>query len=115
MHRETKHTAIPNDVKKAVYRRDNGRCVLCGCLGEPVAHVIRRSHGGMGVEQNIVTLCPKCHYAFDEGLFMSRLRMIGLHTREEVKNYIFAYMKRLYPDWTPESVVYRKRRTNETD
>lgn len=110
MHLETKVTAIPAKVKEAVYRRDKGRCVLCGCLGEPVAHVIRRSQGGMGVERNIVTLCPDCHYAFDEGLFLKRLHPFGLHTREDVKNHIFEYMKGLYPDWTPESVIYRKWR-----
>lgn len=34
--------------------------------------------GGMGVEENIVTLCDKCHYAFDEGLFMDRASPVGI-------------------------------------
>lgn len=68
MHKQTKATSIPKSVKEAVYERDGGRCILCGRNnGEPVAHVIRRSQGGRGIEQNIVTLCPSCHRAFDEG------------------------------------------------
>ena len=59
MHKMTKATSIPKSVKEAVYERDGGRCILCGRNnGEPVAHVIRRSQGGKGIEQNIVTLCP---------------------------------------------------------
>ena len=40
MRAETKATSIPPEVKKAVYIRDNGFCVLCGSpYGDPVAHV----------------------------------------------------------------------------
>ena len=61
MHKMTKATSISKSVKKVVYKRDGGRCILCGRNnGEPVAHVIRRSQGGRGIEQNIVTLCPSC-------------------------------------------------------
>lgn len=57
MHKMTKATSIPKSVKEAVYERDDGRCILCGRNnGDPVAHVIRRSQGGRGIEQNIVTL-----------------------------------------------------------
>lgn len=108
MHRETTATAIPSEVKKAVYRRDKGRCVLCGCLGEPVAHVIRRSQGGMGVERNIVTLCMVCHRAYDEGAGLDRFGT-GI-TRESIGDYLTAYLKRFYPDWTAESVTYKKWR-----
>ena len=56
MRAETKATSIPPEVKKAVYIRDNGFCVLCGSpYGDPVAHVVRRSQGGKGIERNIVT------------------------------------------------------------
>ena len=49
MRAETKATSIPPEVKKAVYIRDNGFCVLCGSpYGDPVAHVVRRSQGGKG-------------------------------------------------------------------
>lgn len=98
MHKMTKATAIPKSVKDAVYARDGGRCILCGRNnGEPVAHVIRRSQGGMGIEQNIVTLCPSCHRAFDEGA-----------QRAELYEHIVAYMIEKYPDWKREKVIYKK-------
>lgn len=106
MHRETKRTMIPQAVKKAVYRRDRGRCVLCGCLGEPVAHVVRRSQGGMGIEENIVTLCPACHRAYDEGAGLERLGR-GT-TRESLYCCLVAYLKGFYPDWSRENMIYHK-------
>lgn len=103
MHRMTKFTAIPTKVKAAVAARDcaNGpaTCILCGAPGAPNAHIIRRSQGGMGVEQNIVSLCSRCHYRLDEG-----------RDRETLMAEVIDYIKGFYPDWTPESVTYRKWR-----
>ena len=53
MHRTTKATAIPQSVKEAVTTRDKGRCIFCGRPGKPVAHVVRRSQLGMGIEQTL--------------------------------------------------------------
>lgn len=98
MHKMTKATAILKSVKEAVYARDGGRCILCGRNnGEPVAHVIRRSQGGMGIEQNIVTLCPSCHRAFDEGA-----------DRSSIYARIVDYMRGKYPGWKRENVIYKK-------
>lgn len=115
MHPQTKATAIPARIKATVARRDcsGGRistCIICGAPGAPCAHVVRRSQGGRGgTERNIVTLCYQCHYSFDEGLFISgRLDKIGLHSQQEVKEYIYDYMRSMYPGWTPESVKYHK-------
>lgn len=108
MHRETKATLIPGAVKRAVRKRDGGRCVICGRAGDPHCHVVRRSAGGMGVEQNIVTLCPRCHYAFDEGLWIKDLEPLGMHSRKEVRDFLYSYMEHCYPGWSPESVTYRK-------
>lgn len=114
MHTETKHTAIPASVKAAVARRDcsGGRistCIICGAPGAPVAHVVRRSQGGRGdTERNIVTLCNRCHMAYDEGLFVKQLKPLGFHSQQEIKEYIYAYMEGHYPGWTPESVKYQK-------
>ena len=64
MHKQTKATRIPPKVRERVRERDNGRCIICGAEGIPNALYIRRSHGGRGIEENIVTLCPKCHHDF---------------------------------------------------
>lgn len=115
MHKETKATAIPERVKDAVRARDKGRCVLCGYQGDPHCHVVRRSAGGLGVEENIVTLCPRCHSAFDEGHFLDRLNPLGFSSRAEIKAFIYEYMESLYPGWTPEKVTYRKWRESDAE
>lgn len=115
MHKETKATAIPKRVKDAVRARDGGFCILCGRPGDPHCHVVRRSAGGMGIEQNIVTLCPRCHYALDEGLYIRELAPFGFHSRAEIKKFIYKYMETVYPGWTPEKVTYRKWRESNAE
>ena len=112
MHRTTKQTDIPASVKMAVALRDckNGpaTCIICGRPGRPNAHIVRRSQMGRGIEQNIVSLCGECHYALDEGLFLNRLKPLGLDTQQKVMEYVIDYIKGFYPDWTEESVKYKK-------
>ena len=83
-------------------------CILCGAPGSPSCHVVRRSQGGMGVEQNLVTLCDACHKAFDEGTGICQLERLGFCSRKQIEDYIVHYIKGFYPDWTPESVTYCK-------
>lgn len=107
MHQETRNTAIPVNVKEIVFARDNCRCVLCASnRGVPNAHVVRRSRGGVGVEQNIVTLCPECHRAFDQGENLNRLGR-GT-TQESLYDYIVAYLRQFYPGWAEDQVTYHK-------
>lgn len=72
--------------------------------------MVRRSQGGRGdTERNIVTLCDKCHYSLDEGLFIKgRLDKLGLYTQQDVKGFVRDYMRAMYPGWTPESMKYHK-------
>lgn len=98
MHKETKATAIPTEVKSVVFRRDRRQCVICGSFaGGPHCHFIRRSQGGMGVEENIWTGCDTCHKAFD-----SEATTGPLH--EEVR----AYLKWRYPGWDESKLIYHK-------
>ena len=99
MRKETKATKIPEKVKKAVWARDGGRCIVCLRPGNPWCHFIPRSQGGLGIEQNIVTLCPSCHRAFDEG-----------PQRTALYACIVGYLKAKYPGWTRENMIYRKNR-----
>jgi len=100
MRKETKSTQIPPSVRLAVWLRDGRECVLCG-KAVPVecgnAHIVRRSQGGKGVEQNIVTLCPECHREHDEGKDAKILQA-----------QVIKYIKTLYPGWSRESVTYHK-------
>lgn len=61
--------AIPRIVKEQVNERDGGRCIFCGRAGLPEAHIIPRSHGGLGNQYNIVTVCRPCHDAMDNGRY----------------------------------------------
>lgn len=67
MTKRTRALDITPHVKKLVWERDGGKCILCGSqfTAMPNAHYISRAHSGLGVEQNIVTLCMDCHHAYD--------------------------------------------------
>lgn len=103
----TKATDIPNSVKKKVWIRDKGKCVVCGNNYNvmPNAHILGRAQLGLGIETNIVTLCTnftynKCHFKYDNG------------TKKE-HDYIFKkiekYMKKIYGDsWCIENQRYKK-------
>ena len=55
---------IPNDTRKAVYRRDGYMCAMCGGTdGLQVHHAVKRSLGGSDFADNLVSLCWKCHAA----------------------------------------------------
>lgn len=97
MRKQTKYTDIPQKVKTAVWERDNGRCILCGSYGEPVAHFISRAQGGLGVEQNIVTLCHICHQAYDQSA-----------KHDQYKAYIRQYLSRKYEGWNENDLIYHK-------
>ena len=97
MHKMTKATSIPIEVKKKVYMRDGGKCVVCGKPGLPNAHYIRRSQGGLGIEENVVTLCPECHHDYDNGF-----------KREEIGAWLSEYLDKWYPDFPDEKRVYSK-------
>ena len=97
MNRRTRACAISPKVKRAVLGRDEGLCIFCGRPGLPEAHIVPRSHGGLGIEQNIVTVCRACHDRMDNST--DRRRMIGIAEK---------YMRMKYPGWEEEQCVYRK-------
>ena len=96
---------IPKKVKDAVWLRDGGRCIICGSMvAMPNAHYISRNDGGLGIEQNIVTLCTnfsegRCHYRYDFGSKEERAELGG-----KIKDYLL----RCYPNWDESELVYKK-------
>ncbi|OGQ94556.1 MAG: hypothetical protein A2521_05150 [Deltaproteobacteria bacterium RIFOXYD12_FULL_57_12] len=53
---------VPSNVKIAVWRRDNGKCVGCGSQEKlEYDHIIPVSKGGSNTERNIQLLCEKCN------------------------------------------------------
>lgn len=98
--KRSKACDISQKTKEIVWNRDNKQCIICGryvsknCAN---AHYKKRSQGGLGIEQNIVTLCPDCHYEEDFG--------------QDSKLYeqkIKTYLKSKYEDWKEEKLYYRK-------
>ena len=96
--KRSKACEIPQSVREKVYQRDDGKCIICHFAGVPNAHFIPRSCGGLGIEQNIVTLCPACHYDYDNGF-----------KRKTYGEKIEEYLKTYYGDtWNKKDLIYKK-------
>lgn len=97
MHKRTRACNISQKTKIIVFQRDHGQCIFCNQKGLPEAHVISRAHGGLGVPQNIITVCRACHDKLDNST--SRQQML-----EAAKKYL----KGIYPNWNESYLVYDK-------
>ena len=60
-------------------------------------HFIKRSHGGLGVPQNIVTLCNRCHLQFDSS-------KDSMHIRAMIRDYL----RNKYVGWQEHELRYVK-------
>lgn len=59
---EVKTRHIPQDVKIAVWQRDQGKCVQCGATSYlEFDHIIPHSKGGANTVGNVQLLCRKCN------------------------------------------------------
>lgn len=104
--KRSKACDISAKVKQEVWKRDGGRCVVCGNAYNtmPNCHYISRANGGLGIPENIVTACTeltenKCHRVYDFGT---------KEERERIGEKIESYLKSQYPDWNKESLLYKK-------
>jgi 5-methylcytosine-specific restriction endonuclease McrA len=104
--KRAKATDIPKRVKEIVWERDGHKCVVChnSCNVMPNAHYISRAKGGLGIEQNIVTLCTRltdndCHFKFDNGT---------AEERERIGNIIKEYLQSKYENWNEEDLKFKK-------
>lgn len=98
--KRTKALEISKKTKLIVWERDNHKCVFCGmevpwqCAN---SHFIKRSHGGLGIQQNILTNCPSCHHKFDDTI-----------ERKEMLVKAEKYLKSKYRKWNKEDLFYKK-------
>lgn len=96
--KRSKACDISPKVKQAVWERDGKYCVNCGSPeAMPNAHYIPRSQGGLGIEENVITLCCNCHTLYDQS-----------SQRSEIRSKLKNYLKLLYPDWDESKLTYRK-------
>lgn len=101
MSRQSKACDISRKVKEEVWERDKHRCIICGSYqAMPNAHYIARSHGGLGIPQNVVTLCLNCHFNYDNGKY-----------HKEYKKLIREHLQAHYDDWNEKDLIYRKDKT----
>lgn len=97
MHARTKASQIKIETKWKVLERDGGKCVLCGktcSVYNACCHFISRARLGLGIEENIITLCHDCHYKLDNG--------------EVGRDRLREYLKSKYPGWDEKKLVYSK-------
>ena len=87
---------IPKRVKDAVWERDEGCCIFCHSnQAMPNSHYIPRSLGGLGIEENVVTMCIACHEQYERN-------------RKKLKPRVASYLRACYPDWDDTELVYHK-------
>jgi len=72
---------------------------MCRGYGDPVAHFIPRTKGGLGIEENMLTLCAKCHRKYDNSRGAQR---------EGYEEEFREYLKSCYPDWDEKKLIYHK-------
>ena len=97
MHKRTKSLMITPQVRQTVEERDGGLCIFCHRPGRGEAHVVSRAHGGLGIEENIVTVCRPCHDMMDNSEHRPMMLSIAA-----------ANLREIYPDWNRASLVYHK-------
>ena len=100
MNKRTEALAITKKVKLEVWERDDHKCIFCH---KPVSwnlansHFIKRSHGGLGIPENIMTNCAECHQMFDD----SKYRKYMLPKAE-------AYLKSKYVGWNRDNLRFTR-------
>lgn len=106
MRKDTKARDFDRKTKIAISERDSidgwPCCVFCGAaapakLAWSNAHYISRAQGGLGIEQNGLTLCPVCHRNYDQTT-----------ARAEMRGYFREYLSEHYEDWSEDALTYRK-------
>lgn len=95
----TRACEISPEVRGIVEKRDGYCCIFCGAPGRGEAHFVNRSQGGLGIPENIITICRFCHNQMDNGMASKLYRIKA----EE-------YLKAHYPDWDVSKLVYNKWR-----
>lgn len=90
-------TMIPKSVRANVKLRDNNMCVVCGSMHNiELHHLVERSLGGMGIENNLMCLCQYHHRELHNG-------------RGEVLQRVQDYMDIIYPYVTKNERKYRRK------
>lgn len=98
MSERTKLCNISAKVRKQVKARDGECCIFCGSTyNVQLCHIVPRSRGGLGIAENLVCGCFKCHMKMDQST-----------CREEMLVQANDYLRSIYPDLDQIDRVYKK-------
>lgn len=94
-------TDITNEVRQRVYERDKKLCIFCqSSYRIELAHtILSRSKGGLGIEQNLVCACQRCHKIMDSESEQGR----------RFRHYAHHYLENHYGYLNKEDVKYGRR------
>ena len=100
--KRSKATDITQKVRKEVLNRDNFACIICGDNRTlTMAHYIPRSKGGLGISQNLVTMCMSCHHKIDNG----KSKEVADNLTLAVKSYLHS---KYAGSWNEKDLKYDK-------
>ena len=110
--KRSRATDIPKKVKDKVWERDHERCIYCGSrYAMPNAHaLLSRAQGGLGIEQNIVTLCLTCHSVYDKGSNEVKKYYAGKIGKPIIDDYIKSYLSSIYGEDFERGIRYEAHR-----
>lgn len=100
--KRTQALAINKQTKLIVWERDNHKCIFCGRevpWNLANSHFIKRSHGGLGIPENLFCNCLECHNKFDDSV--NRKWMLPI-----ARNYLISK----YDGWNEKKLVYKKQK-----
>lgn len=110
MTRSTKARQFSKITIAKIVERDGG-CIFCkmgfhmhsttnlGYQIQTLMHIVNKSQGGLGIEENGAVCCQYHHNQMDNG-------SDGL--RKEMQEMVSEYMIDLYPGWDRKELVYKK-------
>lgn len=104
--KRTKALQISMKTKKKVWERQQGRSVVSNkpiTVYECCCHVVPKSKGGLGIEENIVGMTQDEHRIFDNNL-------LGSHKEgsQSYKEKIIKHLQAHYPNWSEDNLIYKK-------
>lgn len=96
--KRTEALGITSETRDKVLVRDGWKCVLCGeRYGLQAAHFLSRGAGGLGIAENLIMLCVRCHRDYDQS-----------SKRAEIKEKLRAYLQRKYANWDEQKLRYKR-------
>lgn len=98
--KRSKACDISPKVRQKVLERDGHRCIICGDnYGLQIAHYVSRARLGLGIPQNLATMCVSCHASMDNG-----------KSHKELQKCVREHLKAHYEDWNEKDLIYNKWR-----